>query len=201
LGVSGEEEGWPPPDLAERRLPLVEGGLCAGPWCRTYRSSYDPVYFGRSRKARFDDPEGEYGVLYAASDEFGAFIESFGREPGKRRFFASQLANRRLAVLGTWRELKLVDLRGSGLARLGATGEMYSGRYELSQAWSRALYEHSEEPDGIAYRLKHDPDRYGIALFERMSEDLVREREGVALENDVSFRSELRRIYDFRIVD
>ncbi len=166
-----------------------------------YRSNYDPVYFGRGREARFDDPEGEYGVLYVASDEFGAFIESFGRKPGKRRFFASQLASRRLAVLGSRRELKIVDLRGGGLARLGATGEVTSGRYELSQAWSRALYEHPEEPDGIVYRLKHDPDRYGIALFEHMAENLVLEKDGVALENDVSFRRELRRSYDFRIVD
>lgn len=201
MGARGEGEGWPPPDLNERSLPLAEGGLCAGPWYRMYRSGYDPVYFGRSRGARFDDPEGEYGVLYAASDEFGAFIESFGRKPGKRRFFVSQLASRRLAVLGSRRELKLVDLRGGGLARLGATGEVTSGGYGLSQAWSRVLHEHPEEPDGIAYRLKHDPDRHGVALFERMAEDFIREREGVALENDMSFRSELRRIYDFRIVE
>lgn len=201
MDVSGEEEGWPPPDLDGRRLPLVEGGICLGPWYRMYRSSCDPVHFGRGREARFDDPEGEYGVLYVASDEFGAFIESFGRKPGKRRFFASQLASRRLAVLGSRRELKIVDLRGSGLARLGATGEISSGRHGLSQAWSRSLYGHPEGPDGIVYRLKHDPDRHGIALFERMADDLLREREGVALENDVSFRRELRRIYDFRIVE
>ena len=38
----------------------------------------NPIFFGRTRQNRFDDPLGEFGVLYAAEDAYGAFAETFG---------------------------------------------------------------------------------------------------------------------------
>lgn len=160
-------EGLPPQDLADRELPVVEG---RGPWMRMHRAQYDPVFFGTSGEGRFDDPEGEYGVLYTAEDAFGAFIESFGRAPGRNIVSWQSLRDRPLSHIGvaeTEASLRLVDLTGAGLAQIGATADLTSGFYRAAQRWSRALHEHPNEPDGLLYRLKHDPSRTGVAIFER----------------------------------
>ena len=54
-----------------------------GPWKRMHPVEHDPEFFGRTGLNRFDYLRGECGVLYAAEDAFGAFIESFGRTPGR----------------------------------------------------------------------------------------------------------------------
>ena len=166
-GDSNEEEALPPDDLGERELPIVEG---RGPWLRMHPIDYDPVFFGKTGRGRFDDPEGEYGVLYAAEDAFGAFVESFGRAPGRNIVSWQKLRSRPLSRIGpaeTDASLRLVDLTGAGLARLGATAVVSSGPYTAAQRWSRALYEHPGRPDGLLYRLKYDPSRKGVAVFER----------------------------------
>jgi len=62
------------------------------------------------------------------------------------------LAVRSIATLEVRRELRLVPIYGPSLARMGATAELSSGSdYAVSQLWSRALWEHSDEPDGILY--------------------------------------------------
>ena len=170
-------EALPLDDLGERELPIVED---RGPWMRMHSVQHDPVFFGKTGLGRFDDPEGEYGVLYAAEDAFGAFVESFGRAPGRNVVSWQKLRNRplsrirvgsRVGPLETGASasdsLRLVDLTGAGLARLGATSVVSSGPYTAAQRWSRTLYEHPERPDGIFYRLKHDPSRKGVAIFER----------------------------------
>ena len=160
-------ETLPPEDLDERELTIVEE---RGPWMRMHRVDLDPIFFGKSGDGRFDDPEGEYGVLYAAEDAFGAFVESFGRAPGRNIVSWQSLRDRPLSRMGmaaTGASLRLVDLTGTGLARIGATADLTSGFYRAAQRWSRTLHEHPSEPDGLLYRLKHDPSRKGVAIFER----------------------------------
>jgi RES domain len=135
---------------------------------------HDPVYFGRTGLGRFDDPEGEYGVLYVAGDAFGAFVESFGRSPGRNIVSWDALRRRPLSTLEPRRPLRLVDLTGSGLARIGATAAISTDAYEKAQAWSRALHDHPETPDGLRYRLKHDPSRFGVAIFDRVGAGVIR---------------------------
>lgn len=172
MPTSGElpgagEEGLPPPpaDLRDRELPIAEEG---GPWMRMHPVEHDPVFFGRTGLSRFDDPRGEYGVLYAAEDAFGAFIESFGRAPGRNVVSWEKLRSRPLSSIEAERLLRLVDLTGGGLARLGATAAIFTDDYEKAQEWSRALHDHPFGPDGLRYRLKHDPSRAGVAIFERV---------------------------------
>ena len=71
--------GPPPHDLDERELPIAR---LEGPWFRLHAAGRDPVFFGRTGLNRFDDPEGEFGVLYMAEDSFEAFIEVYGWDPG-----------------------------------------------------------------------------------------------------------------------
>jgi RES domain len=162
--VPGEELPPPPADLRDRRLPITEED---GPWTRMHPVEHDPVFFRRTGLNRFDDPRGEYGVLYAAKDAFGAFIESFGRTPGRNVVSWEKLRSRPLSSIEAERLLRLVDLTGGGLARLGATAEIFTDDYEKAQEWSCALHDHPSKPDGLSYRLKHDPSRVGVAIFDR----------------------------------
>lgn len=119
---------------------------------------------------RFDAPTGVYGVLYAGEDVAAAFIETFGHATGARvpPFVTErELAARRFSRLEASRPLRLVDIRGSGLARMGADGGLSAGEdYTHTQRWSEALYDHPRIPDGILFRARHDLAKSAVALFE-----------------------------------
>jgi hypothetical protein len=108
----------PPADLARRRLPLVSQD---GPGFRIHRRSLDALHFGKSGHNRFDAPGGEFGVLYLGSDEACAFIETFGHATGTNLVTSSDLATRCLSRVRSRHPLRLVDLSGPGLGRLGST--------------------------------------------------------------------------------
>ena len=65
------------------------------------------------------------------------------------------------------RELRLVDLHGRGLARVGTTNAISTGPYARSQTWSDYLWSHRDRPDGIAYASRHNPEQICYAVFER----------------------------------
>ncbi|MFG1465925.1 RES domain-containing protein [Xanthobacter sp. DSM 24535] len=88
---------------------------------RFYTATYDPIYFDRSRLGRFNAPDASYGVLYGAQEVVGAFVETFLRTPGNTLIDADFLGRKGYVRLRTTRELRLVKLTGSGLARIGAT--------------------------------------------------------------------------------
>jgi hypothetical protein len=156
--------GPPPHDLHQRELPIVR---LEGPWLRLLAAGREPVFFGRTGLNRFDDPEGEFGVLYAAEDAFGAFIEVYGRDPGLNLVAEMDLRGRVLSEIAVEGGLRLVDLTGPGAARMGATGAISTDPHELVRPWSRAIFEHPSSPEGIYHRLKHDLDRKGVAILDQ----------------------------------
>ena len=87
-------------------------------WYRVHRTTHDPIYFGTKPLNRFDAPASELGVLYVARDAHGAFIETFGQATGVRFVTTAELRVRELAIVRVRRALRLVDLRGEGLARM-----------------------------------------------------------------------------------
>lgn len=151
-----------PPDFDRKRLHVVRR---SGPWQRLHWEEHSALYFGKGRENRFDDPRSEYGVLYVAEDEFGAFVETFLREPKLTLVARDELAKRRLSEIEASTALSLVDLTGKGLQRAGVTGDVSTAPHEETWALSRAIQEHPSRPDGIRYRLKHDLGRIGIAIF------------------------------------
>jgi RES domain len=165
MGHPGLHPG-PPPDLRLRSLAIRE---FSGHLYRTHRKDRPPVFFGRTGRNRFDDPRGEYGLLYAALDEYGAFIETFGQSTGNRTLSTPELAGLCLARLSARRPLRLVDLAASGsLARIGADSRLFAGEHSAAQSWSRAFYEDPlAVPDGILYPARHDPSRIALAIFDR----------------------------------
>lgn len=190
----------PPADLARRDLPLVE---VAGPWLRSYRLAYTPLYFGCSGRERFDAPDGRYGVCYAGDDDACAFIETFGHQTGRRVVTVSELLGRGRARLTAGRPLRLVDLRGPGLARLGADNALAAGSdYGTAQAWSAALWSHPAAPDGLLYWARHDPSLTAVALFDRVELALVWEELGSWY--DPAYRRDLGALldrYNFGLID
>jgi len=113
-------------------------------------------------------------VLYLAADAPGAFIETFGRQPGRLIVTTTELARRSLSIITvrSRRALRLVDLSGAGLAKIGADSRLTSGSYDVSQVWALALYEHPEQPDGLLFRSRHDPSRLCAAIFDRAEDAL-----------------------------
>jgi hypothetical protein len=190
----------PPHDLNERELPIVR---LEGPWLRLHATGREPVFFGRTGLNRFDAPEGEYGVLYAAEDAFGAFIEVYGRDPVLNLVAETDLRGRVLSELAVEGGLRLVNLTGPGAARIGATGAISTDPHELVRPWSRAIYEHPSSPEGIYYRLKHDLDRKGVAILDR--EGIVgavrSEGRGTLMDPDNSgLLGEILEEYDFGLI-
>lgn len=188
----GEFHPDPPADLAERQPHLQE---VSRSWIRIHRLDRDPLHFGRSGTHRFDDPLREYGVLYMAEDAHGAFIETFGRQLDVRSITPQQVSARALSSIQSSRGLHLIDLASSGgLARLGADGRLTSGDAVIAQRWSRAFWQHPTKADGISYRLRHDPDRRGCALFDRAREAVTASPQGSLY--DPGHRAELGSILD-----
>jgi hypothetical protein len=157
----------PPTDLASRQ-PIIEN--IDAPLFRISnysRGQSGVIFFGsRDVKYRFDDPQGVFGVCYLGLDEYAAFIEVFG-QARKTTIDSTFISDRSLSRISLSRPAKLINLTGNGLARIGATSEIFSGEHSLSQRWARAIYEHNENFDGILYPCRHDPSRKSAALFER----------------------------------
>ena len=111
-----------------------------------------------------------------------------------------ELALRGVARITATRKLRLVDLRGEGLARIGADAALTTGPdYELAHRWAHALHDHPTAPDGIAYRARHDPARTRAALFDRVRGELHARRPG-AVDADAARLAGLFERYDFGLI-
>lgn len=139
--------------------------------------------------------------MYAAADAWGAFIETFGSATGIRVVASSELQSRSISHLNSLTALTLVDLTGSGLARLGADARLCDGEHALSQRWALSLWMHPKQVDGIYYRARHDPSRYCAAIFDRAQDKITISRQQVLGGDD--WRSTLADIlntYEFGLV-
>ena len=132
----------PPPGcctgaLAMTRIPKAQT------WFRLYRYPYAPLHFGSTRRARFDAARGEFGVLYAARQIAGAFVETLARG-GVRTVSQERLQRYRVAEIAVSRAVSLVDLTGRGMVRMGVDG-----------------------------RSRHDPGQQLAAFFDRAASCLT----------------------------
>jgi len=175
----------PPVDLDERDLPLTtlaERGLTLYR-CHRIDRPYSPVAFNHEPiPDRFNAPNGECGVLYLASDQFSAFIETFGASMVTaalelRLVSESDLTRRCLCRIevavdpGTVRLVNLAD--GYGLSRLGVDGRISTTKQRhVTRQWALALWRHPQRPDGLLYRACHDPERLSVVLYDRVGDIL-----------------------------
>lgn len=156
----------PPDTLAECALAIRE---VEGPWYRIHRKAHGPIYFGSSLDNRFNAPAHQFRVLYIARHEHGAFIETFGQDTGVRVVAQTELALRNISLLDC-RTLRLIDLTGPGLARIGADNRLCDGDYQIARRWSLALWNHPTKIDGLLYRARHDPAQECAAIYDRVGD-------------------------------
>ena len=94
-------------------------------------------------------------------------------------YVASQaLKQRILFEITCERDLKLVDVTGRNLARLGLDGQISAcgcHEYTHCRAWGNAIWQHPDNVDGIRYRCRHDDDLYSVGLFENRVDDSLRD--------------------------
>ena len=158
----------PPADLPTIDLPITRRSRR---WFRAHRCRRNPLFFGSIGQWRYDDPEHAYGVLYLASDFEGAFIEGCLHDAavGTTTPLLSErfLKKRCVSKIRFAGRLKLVDLSGPGLAAIGADARICVGDYRIAQHWSRALWHHPQQPDGILYPSRHNPGIICAAVFDR----------------------------------
>jgi hypothetical protein len=169
--ATGESPKSGPPLLAFRAILF-----------RIHSTDRDPAFWGRTGNNGFDAPAGEFGVLYASQDQYEAFVESYGDALG-RIITTTSLAQRAWARVEPTRDLRLIDLSGSGLAKIGADERLCSGEHDVAQQWSLALWRHPAAVDGIHYRARHDPSRMSVALFDRSNSAVSVVKEGGLLDD------------------
>jgi hypothetical protein len=146
------------------------------------------LFFGRTKKNRFDAPDGSYGVIYLGHDAHCAFIETFGQSTGEFLVTMAELQAHLLAEIEVTRDLTLIDLANSGgLARIGADGRLLDGSHEISRRWSLALKHHPTNPDGILYRARHDQARLSYALYDS-AQDALNEISSISLADPANAR-------------
>lgn len=166
------EELPAPPASIPGALPVTEIAQ-SRQWWRIHRSEHPPVFFGppegQPPTYRFDAPGGEYRILYLGQTLSAAFVETLLRNPRIPFVERAEIEKRSSSLLTHHNALKLVDLRGGGLSRIGLDSRLTSGSYTRAGQWALALWSHPDQPDGLLYRSRHDPNHICAALFDRPS--------------------------------
>jgi len=180
-----------PTPVLPKHLPLSRVRIGTR-WMRIHARNRKALWFGPARGRqpihRFDDPAGRFRVCYFGTTIEVCFAETFLRNPPIRILALDDLAGRSIATVQVRRDLRLVPIHGSNLARLGATAELASASdYAASQLWSRALWGHIDQPDGILYRSRHDDSALCVALYDRA-------KDGLAIVQDRSLTEDARQL-------
>jgi RES domain len=177
----------PPADFATRSL-LLDVLPPGKPLYRTHELAHAPLWFGPGGGSppvyRFDDPQGEFGVCYLGYTRMAAFVETMLRDLPTRVISEENLVHRRMSEVVVVADLAVVRAHSNGLVRLGSTaaiggaklqfpGATGADSYAHAMAWSRALHDHPDQPDGIAFHSSHDDALECIALFSDRASDKV----------------------------
>jgi hypothetical protein len=89
----------------------------------------------------------------------------------------TEITTRAISELSCIRPLRIVRMHGTGLQALGTDNAVSTGPYEPCGLWADALWDHADQPDGLAYQSRHDSSEICLALFERS--DMAFDRKGM----------------------
>lgn len=120
-----------------------------------------------------DRSEAIVPTIYGANLIEGALSETvFHDVPVRgtgRRIFRKALVPIVLSTITPGRELKLAELQGAGLGRLGIThGELIetgAKQYPRTALWAQALYDHTAHFDGLIWRSRQFNDSFALILW------------------------------------
>jgi hypothetical protein len=167
-----------PPDF-RRVTPLVETWPAGVALSRVYDNRFDPNAFnpgkgGGGRFHFFTDPAGVVvPALYGSDQEDGALSETVFhdvpvRGPG-RIVLESRLDPLSIVALAPGRELRLVQLLGFGLQRLGIRAEQLTSteaaKYPSTVRWAQALHAALPDADGLVWMSRQFNAARAVALF------------------------------------
>jgi len=199
----------PPKGFESRPLTVTEMPKGSS-WRRLYLSRFpDPLGYGYG-PSRFSDPvtslarPARFAVVYFGSGVKVCFLEAILRDRGVSRIKSfpiewKELENWTCAELRVDETLRLVDLRGDHLVRMGVPTDVARARSQkLGRLWSRAFWSHDAKPDGIIYDSRLNGGT-NIAVYDRALAKLS----VIATSRLVDCRSELARIivdFDLAIV-
>ena len=131
-------------------------------------------WWGTTVRYRFDDPFGCFGVSYAGESIDVAFAETVIHETASFEEGGWLLPREEISQRWVVRYqrtdpmLKLLDLTGAALKRLGLNNDVCSASdYAFTQRLSHAVHEQVPEADGICYISRQLNTRRAVALFER----------------------------------
>ncbi|HEX2201945.1 MAG TPA: RES family NAD+ phosphorylase [Longimicrobium sp.] len=145
---------------------------------RIHPRGRDALWFGPDPSSgplnRFDAPAREYGVCYLGDSLEVAVAETLIRVPGPARVVARARLHERSASQLVLREpLRVVQLEGPGLVRLGASADLvHAFPYGACQRMALEFWSHPDAVDGIQYRSRWDNSRLCWALFDRARDKL-----------------------------
>ena len=137
--------------------------------CATAHAATEPA-FRRSGRYRFDDPARGFATLYCAPGFTTCFLETLVRDADTLTVEQAAYDATSVALLLLDAEhLRLVDLFSTrGLARLRVDlATLSADRYTDTQRLAGMIHDHADEPHGILYRSRFDPDRPAMVLFAR----------------------------------
>jgi hypothetical protein len=181
--------GLPPTPAFDRvalDLMTVPVGATFG---RIHRKTFpDPLGFGKN-PSRFSDPRrrteaNRFGVLYLGSSLKVCFLETMLRDDrdgivGQIAIAESELDDRRFSEIRVREPLRLLDLTGDGLVRMGIPSDVARGRRQaLARKWSVVFHEHPAQVDGIVYLSRLNGET-NMAIYGRSvgKLDLLREQD------------------------
>jgi RES domain len=152
------------------------------------------LHFGRGGNCRFNDPNNDYGVVYAGEDAGVCVMETLCRE-GIQVLAKTDAHNYNLFLIIARKSLRLADLsqlNGS------PTTEDTDRDYFRCQQWSRAIWEHPDTIDGIYYKSWQDSTSYCYAIFDRATKIQAISLGNLPEDNTDLLKSIVRR-YDIKL--
>lgn len=167
----------PPPEPFELSWNTEEWDA-GKPILRVHHSAYGATEFNPGRGAGRFHPLGDkrgdvVPTLYGSSTISGALSETvFQRVPHEapvKSLPVSVLMPMVLSTLTPRRPLRLVQLRGFGLRKLGVTRlqmiESDIDQHPITRAWAAALYEHATDADGLIWMSRQHDSSEAMVLF------------------------------------
>lgn len=137
--------------------------------CATATAPKEPA-FRQTARYRFDDPARGFATLYCAPVFATCFLETLVRDAATLMVPQSAYDTNSLALfLLDAERLCLADMFSTrGLATLRIDlATLTAARYADTQRLARLIHDHPEQPHGILYRSRFDPDRPALVLFAR----------------------------------
>lgn len=140
---------------------------------RISRFTSGEPYFGMSGTNRFDAPGGSrtFGTCYLGRTLPVALAETVLHDeiPTQGRFdiAATELTGRYVLEF-TGDKLKLANLHGTALKRMGGHGDLSGTHdYTITQQWALGVFQNLAQFDGFIYMSRHLNSGQAVVLFDR----------------------------------